>query len=70
MLSAIKNKTEISSEKLRVYEQSNPELWLVHKNLGDYFVHQKQFSQAIYHYKTALEKKLAVKMQDLHCKNG
>lgn len=59
LIHAIKNETEISSEKLRAYEQSNPELWLTHKYLGDYFAQQKQFSQAIHHYKLALEKEIS-----------
>ena len=59
LIHAIKNEAEISSEKLRAYEQSNPELWLTHKYLGDYFAQQKQFSQAIHHYKLALEKEIS-----------
>jgi hypothetical protein len=59
LINAIKNEAEISSEELRAYEQSNPELWLTHKYLGDYFAQQKQFSQAIHHYKLALEKEIS-----------
>lgn len=59
MLYAIKNETEISSKKLRAYKQSNPELWLTHKNLGDYFAQHQLYSQAKYHYKLALEKEIS-----------
>ena len=53
----------VSNEILTTYEKSNPELWLVYKQLGDYFYSQKQWQNAADNYQIALQKVISSKDQ-------
>lgn len=53
----------VSNEILTAFEKANPELWLVYKNLGDYFYSQKQWQNAADYYKTALQKVISSENQ-------
>ena len=53
----------VSNEILTAYKNSNPELWLVYKQLGDYFYSQKQWQNAVDNYQTALQKVISSKDQ-------
>jgi len=53
----------VSNEILTAYKKSNPELWLVYKQLGDYFFSQKQWQNAADNYETALQKVISSKDQ-------
>ena len=53
----------VSNEILTAYEKSNPELWLVYNQLGDYFYSQKQWQSAADNYETALQKVISSKDQ-------
>lgn len=53
----------VSNEILTAYKKSNPELWLVYKQLGDYFYSQKQWQSAADNYETALQKVISSKDQ-------
>jgi len=51
----------VSNEILTAYKKSNPELWVVYNQLGDYFFSQKQWQNAADNYKTALQKVISSK---------
>lgn len=53
----------VSNEILTTYKKSNPELWLVYKQLGDYFYSQKQWQNAADNYQIALQKVISSKDQ-------
>ncbi len=53
----------VSNEILTTYKKSNPELWLVYKQLGDYYYSQKQWQIAAGNYETALQKVISSKDQ-------
>jgi len=53
----------VSNEILTAYQKSNPELWVVYKQLGDYFYSQKQWQNAADKYQTALQKVISSKDQ-------
>jgi len=53
----------VSNEILTAYQKLNPELWLVYKQLGDYFFSQKQWQNAADNYETALQKVISSKDQ-------
>lgn len=53
----------VSNEILTAYKKSNPELWLVYNQLGDYFYSQKQWQSAAENYQQALQKVISSKDQ-------
>ncbi len=60
---ATNSKKIVSNEILTTYKKSNPELWLVYKQLGDYFYSQKQWQNATDNYQIALQKVISSKDQ-------
>lgn len=60
---ATNSKKIVSNEILTTYKKSNPELWLVYKQLGDYFYSQKQWQNAADNYQIALKKVISSKDQ-------
>lgn len=60
---ATNSKKMVSNEILTTYKKSNPELWLVYKQLGDYFYSQKQWQNAADNYQIALQKVISSKDQ-------
>lgn len=60
---ATNSKKIVSNEILTTYKKSNPELWLVYKQLGDYFYSQKQWQNAADNYQIALQKVISSKDQ-------
>jgi len=60
---ATKSEKMVSNEILTAYKKSNPELWLVYKQLGDYYYSQKQWQNATDNYETALQKVISSKNQ-------
>ncbi len=53
---ATNSKKTVSNEILTAFTESNPELWIVYNQLGDYFYSQKQWKNAVSNYQTALQK--------------
>ena len=60
---ATNSKKIVSNVILTTYKKSNPELWLVYKQLGDYYYSQKQWQIAAGNYETALQKVISSKDQ-------
>ncbi len=54
----IENKQRISDEELNAFIQLNPEFWLGHFTVGEYYFEQKNYDKALKNYKIALEKEI------------
>lgn len=54
----IQNKEQIAEKELLNFTALNPEFWLTHFTVGEYYFSQKNYEKALIHYRIALEKEI------------
>jgi len=59
MEQAAKTKQHLSDNKLQRFEQTNPNLWLTHQVLGDYYFKHQNWEKANHYYEIALSKEVS-----------
>ncbi|MVZ64580.1 acyl-CoA--6-aminopenicillanic acid acyl-transferase [Sphingobacterium sp. DK4209] len=56
---AIKQKKSLSAEVLTQFEDSNPNFWLTHKEIADYYYSQNNWEKAAQYYENVLTKEIS-----------
>ncbi len=56
---AIKQKKLLSADELAQFEDSNPNFWLTHKEIADYYFSQNNWQKAVQYYENALTKEIS-----------